>query len=381
MTTKLEPRRRPATRRVMVVEDDKSIRSLIAMSLSPEFEPVPAMDGQDALEILAKMEVLPVVILTDVSMPRMDGLELAKRARADQRLREIPIIMVTANADREFKLQALELGVDDYVLKPFDLAEVKLRVRNLANVSIARHLVETYADELERRVEERTRELTRTMSELSAIDTELREARWETILRLSVACEYRDDDTAQHLKRMATYSQIIARNLGLSRVQVEMITVAAPMHDVGKIGVPDNILLKPGKLTSEEFKVMQKHPGMGARILAGSNSPLMKTAEAIALTHHERFDGKGYPRGLKGEDIPIEGRIVALADVFDALTTQRVYKPAFPIERSLEIIREGDGSHFDPKVTSAFFGAISAVKDVCNSMHTDDKMFLGGALK
>ncbi|MCC6572170.1 MAG: response regulator [Planctomycetes bacterium] len=360
-----------ANNTVLVVDDDADNRALIAEALLPEFKAITAQDGREGLDLLARAPQTPLVIVSDVNMPRMDGLEMSQRVRIDPRLRETPIMLLTGNADRDFKLRALELGIDDYVCKPADLDEVKLRVRNLANVSAARGLMRTYAEVLEQSVEQRTRELTRALTDLS-------EARTETIMKLSVACEYRDDDTAQHLSRMAAYSAIIARGMGMTPAQVEMITTAAPMHDVGKIGVPDNILLKPGKLTADEFRIMQRHPGIGGRILGNSHSPVLKVAELIALSHHEKWNGSGYPRGLKESQIPIEGRIVALADVFDALTTQRCYKPAFPVDRSLEIIHEGDGSHFDPKVTSAFFAALDEVREVCRSMHSDDQAYEPG---
>jgi putative two-component system response regulator len=355
---------------VMIVEDDKCIRAVLADGLSGAFDTVKAADGQAALDLLDQLPQPPDVIMTDVSMPRVDGFELAQRVRNDKRYCEIPIIMVTANADREFKIKALDFGVDDYVTKPFDLAEVRLRVRNLARVRQAKLIISGYAEELESRVSIRTNELQRALRELSSAEHGLREAQAETVIKLAVACEYRDDDTAQHLNRMAGYSRVIAKHIGLSAEHVTTIETAAPMHDIGKIGVPDSILLKPGKLTPDEFKVMQKHPGIGARILAGSTSPLLVAAEQIALTHHEKFDGTGYPRNLKGEQIPIEGRIVALADVFDALTTRRCYKPAFSIERSLEIIREGNGKHFDPAVVDAFNAGFDEVVEICDK-HRD----------
>jgi putative two-component system response regulator len=352
--------------RVLIVEDDRAIRAILSDGLSGMFETEKAPDGQAALDLLAEMGLPPDVIMTDVSMPRVDGFEFAQRVRAQRHLADVPIIMVTANADREFKIKALDFGVDDYVTKPFDLAEVKLRVRNLARVRQARQIISGYATELEKRVAHRTVELQRALSELGAAESSLREAHNETVIKLAVACEYRDDDTAQHLKRMAGYSRVIAQNYGLGAAHVRSIETAAPMHDIGKIGVPDSILLKPGKLTPDEFKVMQRHPGIGARILAGSTSPLLVAAEQIALTHHEKFDGTGYPRNLKGEQIPVEGRIVALADVFDALTTRRCYKPAFTIERSLDIIREGDGKHFDPDVVRAMMQGIDEIVQICD---------------
>ncbi len=187
---------------------------------------------------------------------------------------------------------------------------------------------------------------------------ELKEAYLDTIFRLSVAAEYKDDDTAAHIHRMSRYSAILAEGLGLSKAEVESIQYASPMHDIGKLGVPDSILMKPGKLTPQEFKEMQNHTIFGAKILENAKADLLRVSEQIAFTHHEKWDGSGYPRGLKGESIPLSGRIVALADVFDALTSKRCYKPAFPLEQSLDIIKEGSGRHFDPKIVQAFLNNI-----------------------
>lgn len=189
----------------------------------------------------------------------------------------------------------------------------------------------------------------------------LKKAYLDTIFRLAVAAEYRDDDTAAHLKRMSTYSSIIARNYGLDDVQVENVLYASPMHDVGKLGIPDAILQKPGKLTEEEFAVMRQHTVIGAKILANSEAEVLQLAEVVALTHHEKYDGTGYPRGLQGEQIPLVGRIVAIADVFDALTSKRCYKPAFPVEKALAIMEEGRGKHFDPKLLDLFKDALDEV--------------------
>jgi HD-GYP domain-containing protein (c-di-GMP phosphodiesterase class II) len=190
---------------------------------------------------------------------------------------------------------------------------------------------------------------------------ELKEAYLDTIFRLSVAAEYKDDDTAAHIHRMSRYSSILAEGLGLSTIEVESIQYASPMHDIGKLGVPDSILMKPGKLTPQEFKEMQNHTIFGAKILENAKADLLRASEQIALTHHEKWDGSGYPRGLKGENIPLAGRIVALADVFDALTSKRCYKPAFSLEQSLDIIKEGGGRHFDPKVVQAFMANIEKI--------------------
>jgi putative two-component system response regulator len=193
---------------------------------------------------------------------------------------------------------------------------------------------------------------------------QMKDAHIDTIFRLSVAAEYKDEETATHLERMSRYSALLSRKLGFDEHFVHKIELASPMHDVGKIGIPDAILMKPGKLNDKEFDIMRKHPEIGARILGGSTSPLLQMAEVIALTHHEKFNGRGYPYGIKGEDIPIEGRIVALADVFDALTSKRCYKPAWPLERALNLIKETRGEHFDPVVVDAFFDSLDQILDI-----------------
>lgn len=351
---------------ILIVEDDPAIRAVLAGGMQAQFSTLKARDGEAALEMLAALENPPDVVLTDLMMPRKDGFELAQALRENPRTRDVPILMLTANADRDFKLKALEFGIDDYVNKPFDLSEVKLRVRNLANVRHAQRILANYADELEARVGERTLALQRAINELTEIHSELLSARAEAIHVLGVACEYRDDDTAVHIRRMATYTRIIAQNLGLDAERVALLEAAAPMHDIGKIGVPDAILLKPGKLTPEEFKVMQTHPGIGARILSTAKSPMLREAHDIALYHHEKWDGTGYPTRIAGEEIPLSARIVALSDVFDALTQRRCYKPAFDIDKSMGIIEDSIGKHFDPAVVEAFKKGLPEAIEICN---------------
>lgn len=352
---------------VLVVEDDDAIRELIVDTMRQQFTALQARDGEAALELLATLDGSPDVVLTDLAMPRKDGFELAKALRAAAGTADVPILMLTGNADRSFKLKALEFGINDFVTKPFDISEVFLRARNLASVRHAQQVLAGYTDELEERVTERTQALERALSQLTRTHEDLLTARAEAVHVLGVACEYRDDDTAAHIKRMALYTRVIAEQMGFDSAYVQLLETAAPMHDIGKIGVPDSILLKPGKLTPEEYKIMQQHPGIGARILASSTSPMLREAYDIALSHHEKWDGSGYPQGLKGESIPVSARIVALADVFDALTQKRVYKPAFEIDASLKIIDQGIGKHFDPNVVNAFKKGLKAIIEIRNT--------------
>jgi putative two-component system response regulator len=275
----------------------------------------------------------PDLVLLDLHMPHPNGLEVMSLIRPWVERLWVPILVLTADITREAKQEALSRGAKDFVTKPFDSAEVLLRIKNLLE---ARFLYLT----LEERVHERTQDLS--------------EARLEVLERLAIAAEYRDDATGEHTRRVGHTAVLVARALGLSAVQIELMGLAAPLHDVGKIGIPDQILLKPGRLTSEEFELMKGHTSIGKFILSGSRSPTLQMSEEIAFTHHERWDGNGYPSGLKGEDIPITGRIVAIADVFDALTHSRPYKAAWPIDKALEEIHGLSGQQFDPEVTAAF---------------------------
>ena len=240
-----------------------------------------------------------------------------------------------------------------------------LYARDLTRVVVKEKDARRLSDNLRKQLNRYALDFRTVYNELFKSYDELKEAHLETIHRLSVAAEYRDEDTAMHLKRMSNYSALIARRMGLSDKEANLILYASPMHDVGKIGIPDDILFKQGRLTAEEFEIMKTHAEIGARILAGSKAEVIQMAERIAMSHHEKWNGSGYPNGLKGEDIPLVGRITAIADVFDALTTRRPYKPAFPNEKAYSIIREEKGSHFDPHVVEVFFrnlGEIVAIQ-------------------
>jgi putative two-component system response regulator len=298
----------------------------------------------------------PDILLLDIMMPEVSGLEILESIRADQHYARLPVLILTGADNRELKREALELGATDFLTKPVDAEELIPRVRNAL-------LVKSYQDDLEMKVRERT--------------VELEKARRELIYCLARASEYRDNETGNHVIRVGCYAGIIADELGLEQDRVLMIQQAATLHDLGKIGMPDSILLKPGKLTPEEFESVQKHCAygkkicrpmsleefgafsshtqLGAEMISNCTSPLMETAASIALTHHEKWDGSGYPLGLAGEHIPIEGRITAIADVFDALSSKRPYKPAFPLEKCFATLEDSRGGHFDPAALDAFF--------------------------
>ncbi len=318
-------------------------------------------DSTRAIEMLLRNR--PDVVLLDLMMPKVSGLDLLASIRSNPELEHLAVIILTACSEPETKLRALQLGSSDFLAKPVDPSELMLRLRNVL-------VVKKYQDHLEDYS-------LRLQEEVSARTAELVASREQIVHCLAMAAEFRDDDTGQHVARVGRYAAIIAEEMGFSREDVSLLGQAAQLHDIGKIGVPDDVLLKEGKLEPDEFDRIKKHCSMGknilkpmsssclerykdhanlgARLLSASSFPLMKLAAVIAQTHHEKYDGSGYPLGLAGEDIPIEGRIVAVADVFDALSSERPYKPSFPREKCFEIMEEGRGKHFDPAVLDAFF--------------------------
>lgn len=344
--------------RILVVDDEDLNLQLIEALLAPlGYEVILARDGEEALR--RTQEALPDLILLDAMMPKLDGFEVTRRLKEDEDTRIIPIVMVTALQEVQARVMALEMGADDFLAKPVDKTELRARVQSLLKVKAYNDRMRNYQQELEAEVAKRTEELQQAFEKV-------KESSLETIYRLARAAEYKDEDTGTHVLRMSHYAAAVARELGLPEDEVESILYAAPMHDVGKIGIPDRILLKPGKLDPDEWKVMKQHTLIGGKILSGSEAGFIKLAEVIALTHHEKWDGSGYPNGLAGEEIPIAGRITAIADVFDALTSKRPYKEPFPLEKSFGIIREGRGTHFDPAVVDAFFAVtdeILAIKE------------------
>lgn len=335
--------------KILVADDeDRNLRLMEAILLPLGYDIVLVHDGKEALE---KIQETPVdVILLDIMMPEMDGFEVARRLKSDNETKIIPIVMVTALQEVGDRIKALEAGADDFLTKPVDKTEVRARVASLLKVKAYNDHMRNYQQELESEVAKRTKELRKAFKKIKV-------ASLETIYRLTRAAEFKDEDTGAHIQRMSNYSAIIARTMGLSEQTVESILYAAPMHDIGKIGIPDRILLKPAKLDPDEWVIMKQHTIMGGRILEESAAGFIKLGEIVALTHHEKWDGSGYPKGLKGNKIPLVGRIVAIADVFDALTSKRPYKEAFSLEKSYEIIKDGRGTHFDPHVVDAFFAS------------------------
>ena len=282
----------------------------------------------------------PDIVLLDLHMPSPDGFEVMQQLAPWSEVRSLPIMVLTADAGLETRKRALTEGANDFLTKPLDAVEVLLRTRNLLRMRYLEVAWRKQNLSLETEVMERTEDV--------------HQARLEILERLAVAAEYRDDETGEHTRRVGRTSALLAQTIGLGDEEVELIRHGAPLHDVGKIGIPDVILLKPGKLTPQELEVMKRHVTIGRAILSGSESPLLKTSELIAYTHHEWWDGTGYPTGAIADETPIAGRIVAIADVFDALTHERPYKQALPLDEAVAEIRTLGGRQFDPRITEAF---------------------------
>jgi len=339
-------------RRILVVDDLEQNRLLLASILeSLGYEVETARDGHDAL---AKVPLGIDAILLDVMMPGIDGFEVARRIREQAGLFDLPIIMVTALDGRDDRLRAVAAGASDFIAKPVEKTELQVRLASQLRLKEATDALKSSHARLEERVARRTESLRQALAAASEAKDELYEAHLDTIQRLVVAAEYKDLATAEHIQRLSRYAVVLAELLRLSPADVELLRHAVPMHDVGKLGIPDAILLKPGALTAEERTLMNSHTLIGARILAGSRSPLLQAGEIIALSHHERWDGGGYPLGLAGEAIHLWGRICALVDVFDALTSDRPYRPALSNQEAFDTMREGRNSQFDPAIFDVF---------------------------
>ncbi len=335
-------------RRILVVDDEEVNRRVLELMLREMgYEAEIAEDGLTALE---KARLGVDLVLLDALLPGLDGFEVARRVRADPATADLPILMLTVLEGREARVRALAAGVNDFVSRPVDSTELQLRVVSQLRLKEATDVLKRHAEDLEQTVSERTGALRRTLQEVEAAQRETREAHLDTIRRLVLAAEYKDLGTATHVRRMSEICALLAEQLGLPAQEVDLVRWASPLHDVGKIGIPDAVLLKPGPLSSAEREVMQQHTVIGARMLEGSQSNILRTGELIALTHHERWDGSGYPRGLDGERIPLCGRICAVADVLDAMTTPRPYRPAFSAAEALQRMRAERGRHFDPRL-------------------------------
>lgn len=357
------------TAKILIV-DDEPINVKVCQKYLHELGYKKCVGLTDSTRTIAViLDERPDIVILDVMMPIVSGVDVLKMIRKHEELAHLPVLILTASSDRTTKLTVLNLGATDFLTKPIDPSEMAPRIRNVLTVKRYQDSLRNHAAALEEAIQQRT--------------AELEASRMDVIHCLARAVEYRDDHTGRHVERVGRYAGLIARALGLDESTVSMIEQAAQLHDVGKIGVPDEILMKPGRLTPEEFERMQKHTlfgrkiveqmserdweklrqhvHIGNRILEAPRSPLLSMAARIALTHHERWDGSGYPLGLAGNDIPLEGRITAVADVFDALSSHRPYKSAYPIDRCFQILQSESGTHFDPRIVDAFLSQRSLV--------------------
>lgn len=325
----------------VLVVDDAQINLTLFSALLRKMDDVTPIVFLNPGEALAWCEGNdPDLVLLDYMMPDIDGIEFLKRFRRLKGKENIPLIMVTAVTEKDVRHQGLEASANDFLNKPVDKIEFQARVKNMLALRRAQLQLQDRAEWLAEEVRKATQALVASEHAL--------------IFRLSKAAEYRDPETGAHILRMSNYSKLIAKNLGLPETEQDLLLTAAPMHDIGKIGIPDQILLKPGRLDEQELKVMRKHAEYGAALLQNSTTLLTQTAEIVAASHHEKYDGSGYPKGLKGDEIPLYGRIVAVADVFDALTSVRPYKKAWSIAEAKQYVIDQSGTHFDPKCVAAF---------------------------
>ncbi|OGH04416.1 MAG: two-component system response regulator [Candidatus Lambdaproteobacteria bacterium RIFOXYD1_FULL_56_27] len=333
--------------RILVVDDEAVNLKLIAEILKEEYELAFAKSGEEALSLLPNQ---PDLILLDIMMPEMDGYAVARRIKDDYHYQNIPIIFATAMNEPVDEIRGLNLGAVDYLTKPLNSQILRLRVNNQIRLLQAQRALADQNQALEKQVSARTKEL--------------QESQIEMVKRMGLLAEYRDPETGNHVERMSRFAAVLARQIRLTPERCELIRLAAPMHDIGKVGISDKILTKPGKLDAEEWRIMQSHALVGASILAGGHSQLLTTAHLIAAQHHERWDGKGYPNGLKELEISVEGRVTALADVFDALSCKRPYKAPWPLDQVLKLIDEEKGKHFDPMMVDAFLEALPEILEI-----------------
>jgi len=348
--------------RILIVDDDPQVRQLHArLAQSYGYETETASDG---LEALAKLALDIDLVMLDGQMPNMDGFEVAERIRAQPGLAFLPIIMVTGLEGEVEHRRALQSGINDFLHKPIDRDLFHLRTHWLLDLKRAHDRLNQRSEDLERVVESRTAALRDALVEMTEARRQIHRAHLDTIRRLTVAAEFKDRDTGEHIERIGLYARVVAEGIGLSPGQIETVRHAAPLHDVGKLGIPDEVLLKPGKLDDAEWVVMRSHAALGARILSDSESPVLQMGQSIARSHHERWDGSGYPDGLAGEEIPLEARICAVVDVFDALTMDRPYRRAVDPSTVLEMMRKDSGKHFDPALLDAFFSRMSDIHEI-----------------
>jgi len=339
--------------KILLCDDEVMNRKVASKILKKEgFEVVEAENGAEALEIL-KHEKFDLILM-DLMMPVMDGYEATKIIKSDENLLNIPLIVISALSDKSAVTKALELGANEYVTKPFDIIEFRLRIKNAIKLG-------SYHTLLEEEVSKKTGELQDALREVIKSEKDI-------VSILGKTAEFRDNETSAHTLRVGEMAALIAQKFGWSSAEVELMRLAAPMHDMGKVGIADKILLKPGKLDENEFAIMKTHAKIGHTILSQKDTPLLHLAAEIAYTHHEKYDGSGYPKGLSGDAIPLSGAIVSVVDVFDALLSERPYKKAFSLEKTLEIITNDSGGHFHPEVVEHFLNSIDEILKIRDSL-------------
>jgi len=335
----------------ILIVDDQMTNILLLESILQNAGYTKIHSTQDPTEVVSFVKKLnPDLICLDIRMPQINGFQVMGQLKIVQKDSYLPILVLTSEEDRETRLRALESGAKDFLHKPFDKIEVLMRIRNLLEASLLNRTISLQKETLEETVRIRTQELK---------DTQL-----EIVHRLARAAEHRDNETGSHIIRMSHYALVLGRACGMNEEECDILFHATPMHDVGKLGIPDRILLKPGKLDADEWEIMKQHTVIGAQLLSNSQSPVLQMGETIALTHHERWDGSGYPNRLAGEDIPLAGRICAIADVFDALSSKRCYKEPWPLEMVLQELHSLSGIQFDPRLVEMFEELLPVIIDI-----------------
>ncbi|MDQ3000934.1 MAG: response regulator [Fibrobacterota bacterium] len=335
---------------ILIVDDEPAICTVICDYLRLQGYNCASANAVDsALQILQTVQGVDC-ILSDIKMPGKSGIDLLRKVTTNWP--DTAVILFTGNAEIQTAVASMQEGAYDFILKPIQLKQVIHSITNALEKKRMKLELQNYQRNLEMLVTERTNQIKEAMQMLEG-------SHLDTINRLCHAAEYRDDETGYHVLRISKYCEVLARGVGMTEEETWLLSKASPLHDIGKIGIPDSILLKPGRLTADEFEIMKKHAEIGGQILKNANSRVLQVAETVAISHHEKWDGSGYPRGLKGEEIPLMGRITAVADVFDALTMKRCYKPPFSMEQSAGIITEGRGKHFDPLMVDIFLSRLN----------------------